>query len=384
VFRIRPDALFPDGTPVEAADILAAWEPGPADEALAHRWLLVRTGPSTGGRLLELCTARGTPDLSERLAHPDLWISRESPGTGYREGPGPFVETAANVLEPNPFYSGLRARVDRIEWVPLDGRDAALLFGFDGADAALLYGGAAPEMGEPGKGDLQVKRVPALDRTYFLWMHPTSRWVNDPRVRRWIAGKIDREETIRYLFRGAGAPAFRLLGNDDEGPAWDAVEQRPLSETTIPRIELLHDGADREARRLSLRIAAMLEPDGLAVDVQPRPSGEIRAGLREGSLQMALLAHRPSSDDPLLALRQTLEGIRGAETAMRILDRGVERRSAAERLRSAEYAEESLLIDGRLVPLVRLQAWLVTRRGLTIPLTGNGRPMLDQARWLED
>jgi len=388
-FVIASGATFPNGTPVRPSDVIDAWEAGLGDPGREHRWLLeplldrggdrrsLGDGARADGRTLVLCPHRPTPDLPARLGHPDLWLWRVSPSTGYREGPGPFAESSSGALEPNTYFGGSGPYLDSIEWLPRGNDDASLVFELDQADLGVVYGRDADGFGESAA----VERLPAWDRTYYLWMQPHARWINDPLFRRWIADRIDRSQAIRYLFAGRGSPAYSLRSVAAETPGWDPVEHRPISGSSVPRVELTHDQGDPHARALALRIQATLRGAGVEIRLDPGPHNEIDARLARGEGQMVLRGHRARTTDPVLALAAELRSLPGAEAALSILERAVERSDPDDRRRAAEYAELAVLLDARLVPLVHLHAWLATRPGLRVPLDRDGRPLLGRSWW---
>ena len=104
----------------------------------------------------------------------------------------------------------------------------------------------------------------------------------------------------------------------------------------------------------------------------------------EDPIQIALVAHHSPIADPLLALQHTLWplGPAAAATLLR-LDRASRIALGHRRDERAALIEESLLADARLIPLLRLHAWLVRSRDLTGVGAGRyGILRLDRAAWV--
>ncbi len=226
---------------------------------------------------------------------------------------------------------------------------------------------------------LELKRLPAWDRTYYMWLNPSKRWLNDPFFRRWLAGVVDRRELVDYLFDGQGERAFSLSGHWSS-PVYELQPDRPLSPMTVPRLELLYDEADPYAKTVAQRIEAVLATNDAELSLLALPGEQIRERLIDGAVEMVLLAHRPATDDPVLALLGTVWWFgKEADEAKQRLRRASGAEQPGERSAGALEAEEMLLRDARLVPLMRLHAWLVRH-----PLLAGVQPGPDGVLRLEE
>jgi len=392
---LDPASRWPDGTPVRAEDWLAAWEASLRDPREPHRWLL---GPVDGSEAfvvgladrvrglrpadgtLELCFERPAPDLEARLGHPALWLSRRAASTGYLEGPGPFVETGGGALVPNARFAGAAPSLQRIERI--DTADPSLLLRVGEIDLAVVFGRTASELVAAAAPRLSISRAPGLDRTYFLWLNPRARWLNDPRFRRWLAARIDRGEMLRHLFDLRGSVAWGLL--EPAGRAWAAVEARPLSRTSQPRIRLDYAVDDRAAAGIAERLKAELEAERVELEPRPRHPGELAAALRSGDFDAAVLVHRVRAADPVLVLAETLHTVGSLPDSVGgALHRAELAADPALRRTLAAAVEGALTSDGTLIPLVRLDAWLA--RDARLVGVGEDTPGLlrfDAAGWL--
>jgi MarR-like DNA-binding transcriptional regulator SgrR of sgrS sRNA len=271
--------------------------------------------------------------------------------------------------------------LERIELVHDQG-NPSLLLRLDEADLGLLLGRQAAALLDAPPEALRLQRISAQDRIYFLWLDAKRRWVNDPPFRRWMAGAIDREEMLRHLFDGRGAPAYQLLGEEFGGPVWEPRDRAPFSVNTRPRIELVHHGDDPLAASIASRIRAALDLHGVRVDLKPLDRGELHGALRGGAAA-ALLVHRPRSADPVLGLLESLADLPGQPTEMLdLLRKGATESGADARLGAARGVEATLLRDARLVPLVRIHAWLAEDRDLRgVELGVDGVLRMEGAWW---
>jgi ABC-type transport system substrate-binding protein len=380
-FELNGRGAYPDGTPVVAEDLASSWEKALNDPFAEHQWLL---DPVTGrsepagerapaaewlrprGQVLRICPRTPTPDLPARLAHPALWLRRVAQHTGLSYGPGPFRAEPDGTLTPNPGFEGDGPYVDDVEPLQVEG-NPALLLRLGDAHAAVVFGREANALIADASDPLEVERLPSWDRTYFLWLDPAKRWINDPVFRRWISRAIDRDEMIDYLFDGHGERAFSLSRGGSVVPVYEPLQpDRPLSPMSVPRLELLYDEDDPYAETVAQRVRAVLETHDVELSVTARSRGAIRQALSEKNVEMALLAHRPALEDPLLATLGSVWWLGdGAGEALERLKAASELKGPADRASKAWEAEELLLEDARVIPLIRLHAWWVRHTQLS-------------------
>jgi hypothetical protein len=368
-------------------EIVHDWEAGLRRKDAPHGWLLQpvsgaievslgAVGHAAGFRIesdaLVICSTGSTPDWAQRLGHPALWPGASDPST---RGAGVFRRDDDGRYRRRGTGNRERVRrVDRIDPVSAAGESAATLLSSGRVDLAVVYGREAGEAASDGT--LRRKRLEAWDTVYALWVDTRGRWVNDPEFRRWIATRVDRESMTRYLFGEQATPSTSLIGADPP-PVSTAVD-RPFSATSAPRLSLSFDGADPHAASIAARVKAVLERESpnLHLELVDEPAPSV------GS-QMRLLAHHPPVDDALLSLLDSLWFLRGVATdEIRRLLRATQIDDAGRRRESAAQLEARLIKDGRLVPLVRLHAWLIGRRDLTgVDAAAYGVLRLENAEW---
>lgn len=397
-FRFDPPASDPTGAAVLPQDVVVELEQRLRDPDSAARWLLSPIdgapefaagrrrrvdGLSVDGAFLSLCSAGPVPDLEGRLAHPGLQYWRGDP-SGAAVGPGPFAEEDdSGALVANPHYSGARPRVRRIDRIPTDNA-AHLLMELDEADVALLYGESADRLLAAPRPSLRLERAPDWDRRLVLWLNPQVRWLNDPRFRRWVAGAVDRPAMLDYLFAGRGEAVHHLLGDPERELPFDAVVRRPVAPLSEPRFALSFDARDRDAETIAARIKATLRGERVQVTLVPIPRAELSRRLLEGRVQAALLPDEPFFHEPLLRLRETCAGIGpSADAAAQVLDQAAPLSAPEDRLRAALAAQDILLQDALVIPLLSLHAWLATRSDLAGVRSGPRRVLqFHEAGWL--
>jgi MarR-like DNA-binding transcriptional regulator SgrR of sgrS sRNA len=392
--------VWPDGLPVRAGDLLAAWSTALLDGGSDLHWLFEPLGGDaqdrpdaneasgrmrSAERILEICPERPTPDLPLRFEHPASWLQRVDPATGILEGPGPFQLMPDGRLAAKSDYPGDGPYLRDVVPLVVEGH-SPLLLRLGDAHVAVTFGHAAADLEADPVPDMRLDPLPAWDRTYFMWMNPTERWVNDPVFRRWVAGTIDRDEMVSYLFEDRGNRAFSLSPDGSSIPVYPLRADRPLSPMTEPRLQMVYDAADPYSETVAQRVQAVLETQQVELSLVPMERGELRQALRAGDVEVALLAHRPGSVDPVLALEGTLwwlgEGAADARASL-IEASGIEPRQRAARAEAAWKAEELLLADARVIPLIRLHAWLAYHSSLAgLDPGAEGEFRLEEAWWL--
>jgi peptide/nickel transport system substrate-binding protein len=392
--RLDPLARFPDGSRVAAADVVASWERLLRSRGSPYRFLL---GPVAGaaayasgaahrveglsidGGDLAITTTRPTPDMAWRLAHPALGIGRFHGDLPH--GSGPFLP-GGEELGPNRFFADGAPFLERLVLLEQEGVDPSLLLQAGEADAALLYGRDAGALVESPPAGVRLQRAAGWDRAYALALNPASGFfAGQVDLRRLLAAAIDREEIVRLLFDGRGAPAGSLLAS---GPPPAAVGPPVRLSGTRQPITLSHDRTDPVASRIASRLKAAWENLGLRVHLEGLEPPALRGRVVGGAHDVALLLHQAATDDPLLALRGTLGGLGpGHDDALDAL-RGAERLAdAGARLEAALAAEAMLAADQRLIPLIRLHAWLAAGDRLVgIDAGAAGALRLDDAFFL--
>ena len=364
-----------DGQPI-AGQLLDAWQDALSESKSAHGWLLEPvdgarevvlgaaervSGLSTESEeQLVVCFHRPTPDWPLRLTHPALWPESGGAGAGtfrWSNGGEALVRRMAGPGQ-------RRQRVRRVQIVVGDGDQSF--------DLAVVYGRAAGRLLEHDDGALRVERIPRWDVSYALWLNPDARWTNDPSFRRWLSAVIDRDSTARYLFGEQAQAATSLIGGSG---VEHQAGKRPFSATSSPRLILSYEDLDRNAASLAARVKAVLERSGVAVRLVTGPVDQ--------RWSIVLVAHRPQVADPLLGLLGTLWPLgESAQEEIVRLDRATRIPHDGRRRERALAIEQSWLTDARMIPLVRVHAWLARHSRLSgVQVGAFGILRLDRAEW---
>jgi ABC-type transport system substrate-binding protein len=243
---------------------------------------------------------------------------------------------------------------------------------------------------EDDRRSIELRRLPAWDRIYYLWMNPTKRWLNDPRFRRWIAEAVDRKKMLDLLFDGEGTEVYSLFEGGPSERAYELLKGgRPLSDLSTPRLELAYDLDDDSALTIARRYQAILESLDVELVLKAMRHDELRKALSVGELQLAILSHHPATPDPLLAALGTFWWFEpdADDSRYALMDAASEISPDQTdlRLRAALQVEGKLLADIRLVPLVKLHAFLARKPRLSgVAARVDGVLGLEEAWWLPE
>ncbi len=264
-------------------------------------------------------------------------------------------------------------RLDRVEFVSDRRIDAVDLFLLGEIDLTPAYGRDVGRLREADAARPRLSRAPGWDRTYLIRCDPRLRWTNDPNFRRWFAETIDRVDLVEGLFDGRGAPAWTVQSSSG-GPLWQPPVIHPFGSTSQPVLHLKYDPADSGAASVASRMKALFVNHG--VEMRLVTGDEIERP------ELTLSAHQRWSPDPVVAILPLVRagGLAG-EGAAHYLEQA---RNAAGEAREnlASLAEEALLIQALVIPLVRLEAWIASAPALEGVKPGlTGELALEEIWW---
>ena len=264
-----------------------------------------------------------------------------------------------------------RTLLDRLELVAPTRIEAVELFLLGEVDLAVVYGTQVTRLQDGDPTRRRVLRAPGWDRVYLIRCDGGARWTNDPNFRRWLAESIDRVDLVTHLFDGFGSPAWSLSKPSRE-PSWAPPLHRPFGPTSRPVLTLAYDAADREARAIASRLKASFATRGLELRLEP--GGD--------PAELTLIGRQRRSDDSLAFLMPLLEILgEAADGARHYFDQAAAVRGES-RDALAALGEDAMLVDARLVPVLRLDAWIALApelRGIEPGWTG--QLGLDRAWW---
>jgi len=239
--------------------------------------------------------------------------------------------------------------LDHVEFVSDQRIEAVELFLLGEIDLTPVYGRNAARLQAADPSLVRLLRAAGWDRTYLFRCDPQTRWTNDPNFRRWLAETIDRVDLVRGLFDGHGIPAWTLQSRT-LGPVWRPPVRHPFSSTSHPVLHLKYDPRDRAAGSIASRLKALFASEGVEL--------RLAAGTDIERPELTLLVHQRWSSDPVVALAPLVSAAGAAAEGAGLYLEQARSASGAMRDGLATLAEDALLIDALVVPLVRLEAWV--------------------------
>ncbi|GAA3983156.1 ABC transporter substrate-binding protein [Thermobifida alba] len=285
---LRDDAVFSDGSPVTAADVLFSLRriQGKGAENNGRLSMFdLDASTVTGEHGLELATVQPYAEVGAALAALTFVVPEGSDDlTEPAVGSGPFVlgdgDDTTAVLERNDDWWGPEPRVDRLEIIAMAdpaARAAAVASGQ--ADVAgSVSPAAAGEHG--GTGGLQVVHRPAAVN-YPLVMDLGSEPFDDPGVREAVKLAVDREQLVETVFLGHGQVGADIVSPADPS----APDAAPVDRDVERARELLADAGHGDGLSLTLHttnsypgmeeaavlVAEQLQEAGVDVQVEVVP-----------------------------------------------------------------------------------------------------------------
>jgi len=335
-FVLRKGALFHDGSPVTAASVVQSLERarGGASNVLAN---VPITEIRAAGDDVIVVTDRPFLSLPAFLAHSSTLIlapaSFDQTGAVTAIiGTGPYRTTlveAPGRLEAGRFedWWGQRPAIAKTSYLASHRGEARTVLAESG-QADLVFT-LAPEAIEPLRRSDRVNVfVMAIPRTRTLKLNAALPQLADPRARQALSLAIDRAGIAKAILRSPESAATQLFSPALAG--WHGPDLPPLVHDPEKARDLLTQagwvpGPDGirtrqgEPFKLVLRtyssrpdlpiIAAALQDQfrtvGVAIEISIVNSGEIPAGHKDGSLELALVARNFSLvPDPLGTLLQ--------------------------------------------------------------------------------
>ncbi|WP_256991926.1 MULTISPECIES: ABC transporter substrate-binding protein [unclassified Rhodococcus (in: high G+C Gram-positive bacteria)] len=307
-FDIRPDVMFHNGAPLDAAAVVtaltAATQSAPKPRILDG---VDMTVTATDADSVAVTTADVDPLVPQRLSSPQLAIlAPDAYSTGSSNpigtGTGPFVLKAVNgtstaTLDRNENYWGEPAKVSGIDvdFVP-DGtaRAAALRNGTADVVEAIPVSQAA------NVDEALVHEVP-MPRTNTLYLNTASGVFADPAMRAAARESIDRDRLVDQVYEGRADAANGLLG-----PAlpWAADRpartQTPAGDAAGKKITLATFTDRAELPEVAVLLQQVLEAKGFVVEQVVREYQFIETDALAGAFDAFILSRATvlDSGDP--------------------------------------------------------------------------------------
>lgn len=241
-FQLNPDARFSDGTPVDAAAVVASLERVAEQEsALAERVAGVESYEVLGDNELQIKLR--APDAAFLDGLTDIAIVPRSNFADVRRAPvgsGPFTmkEWVANdriVLERNEDYWGEAPKVQSIVFKPIPDQQVALSSLKSGRIDAIAEPPA--NMLDETSGGLQVIEPDNPLSVVMLELGVKRGKLGDVRVRRALAHALDKDSIRKIAYRDRGSEPFwtptprgSWAFDEVEGYPYDLEQARALLE----------------------------------------------------------------------------------------------------------------------------------------------------------
>jgi MarR-like DNA-binding transcriptional regulator SgrR of sgrS sRNA len=379
VFRLRPDVYFHDGTPCNAAAVVASLNRLAHSEESSHQWLLrevegwkaFQNGqvPALEGIVaaedneIEFHLQTPVPDLDVRLALPQAAIARWNDRTMVGTGPYRVVSGNEEALRLVAFeaYWGGRPFLDGLDLV----RNPEAAVTPWGSDANMKR--VLPT--HPIAADAQRVET-RTSRLGFALVHPVSKVLRTRRARLRAGIGFDREVFAQASLNGKGEAAFGLLPGQRDLPQQDTEDvEGDLMLQPRSSLRILVRRGEPVLERLGERLQVHLFASGFDARLDVLPSDEYNVALLTEEFDILLLGWTP----PLSAGRRLREDTLVRHVLTHVLEPALLDRlpqTWSDILRKQVPATRSALFeDGYLIPLVRYhETWELSQR------VGNAQP----------
>lgn len=224
-FYLRPDAVWQDGQPVTAADVIFTineiQSPSfPGSPEIANLWKSVKVTQVNSHTVQFQLATPYVPFLEyttvgilpEHILHGT--VGRNLLTTGFNAQPigsGPFMVRSATLqsvtLEPNPHYYGKKPYLAGITFRYYDNFPSALDALRRGDIQGLGNIPSADALGLANNPRLHLLQVPEYSKLNVMVLNTQSSLFSDDLVRRALDLAIDRSEVIQAAIGGEGVPA---------------------------------------------------------------------------------------------------------------------------------------------------------------------------------
>lgn len=316
-FTLRSEALFSDGSPLTAADVLATLRHAQESDRYAARFTSVESMHTSGSTLVVTLTEDNAffPAL---LDIPIVKAGTESALVPLGTGPYLFTNdsTGASLTANGNWWRGKALPLAHIPLASVkDNATAAHLFTSHNVQLLCtdLTSSDAPAVG----GKIAVREVPT-GVMQFLAFNTASPLLSDAALRSAISEAIDRSDLAAAYLSGHAIPAqFPLSPVSSRYPASLEKEvsadnyRRLLSEAGIsaekPRkLTLLVNEENAFKVSVAARIAETLSVDGLSISLKALPWNEYLGALQSGNFDLYYGEVRLTADWNCTALLHTL------------------------------------------------------------------------------
>lgn len=402
-FRLRPNVVFHDGTPLTSDDVVYSFRrcvsPGHGESNIAASYIDVIEGMPDfiAGRSRDLSGVTAVGPLQVRITLerpyssflqalaldglrvvPRRLIERIGDAAFDRApvGTGPFVFSEWTrdhlMLHANPTYWGGKPHLDGVEIVFLpEGAMDTGVEPFLRGEIDLFEAGSSEALDRLGRDPhARIHRFQELNVS-FLGLGVKHPPLDDVRVRRAIAHAIDRDALVaaspstRRIATGILPPGLQCYAPEPKVLAYDPAESRRLLAEAghpggrgLPPIELVTITRTGAAARMTESIIKDLAAVGLAVKVSEVSWSDLNKRIDAHSAPLFKLSWVADINDPDSFLRSTFETGGQAnffaysdEETDTLLAQGEREMNPMKRARIYRDVERRILEQAPLVPL---------------------------------
>lgn len=306
-FALRGAAVFSDGSPLTAADVLAVYRRAAESERYAARFADVVSMRSADGAVL-VTLARANARFPALLDIPIVKAGTEKNPVPLGTGPYLYVSSAggAALCANSAWWRGVSLPVERIALAAVKDNDtAASLFASHSVHFLLADPTGIDSI--PASGGASLTDVPTTVMQ-FLGFNTRRALFADAALRAAMSGRIERGPLVSALLSGHAmsaqfpvSPVSPLYPKErefrtsaDEYAA--ALEEAGVSASRPRTVTLLVNEENAFKCAVADSICAQLTTDALTVTAHRLPWGEYLAALQSGSFDLFLGEVRLTAD----------------------------------------------------------------------------------------
>lgn len=317
-FTLRDDALFSDGSPLRAADVLATLRRAQESERYGARFASVASMKTADAQTLSITLSEGNAFFPALLDIPIVKSGTESDLVPLGTGPYLFTNDASGAsLTANPNW--WRSKALPLERIPLvsarDNSTAAHLFAAHNVQLLCsdLTGSEPVAVG----GDIALTEVSG-STLQFVGFNLKSGLLSSDSIRRSMSAALDRADlTAAYLLGHAEPtqfpvhPASARYPHSLEQPLSAdsyrmALEEAGVSEEKPQKLTMIVNSENAFKVAVAERIAATLSTGGLSVTLKTLKWSDYLAALHSGNFDLYYGEVRMTADWNCAALIHTL------------------------------------------------------------------------------
>ena len=407
-FKLRPDDVWSDGTPVTADDFVFAWRrlvsPETGAEYASMAYPVLNAEDIAGGKkkpeelgikaidatTLEVTLKAPTPYFLEMLTHQAMFpVSKANvekfkddfvkPGNLVGNGPFTLAENVPNdhiKLVKNPkFFDAASVKLDAVNYIPTEDRGAGVKR-FEAGEVDSMNDFPTEQLTDMKTkfGD-QIHLTPQLGTYYYIFKNKKAPWDN-VKLRNAISSVIDRDYLAEKVWQNAMIPGYSLVPPgvagytsrmadfskkeqlDREDEAKKVFEEVGISPSKPMKLELRYNTSENH-KNTAVAVQDMLKPFGFDVTLVNTDGKTHYSYLEQkGDFDLARAGWIADFKDPVtfLNLGHTGDGNNYGEYSNpeydKLLDAAALESDPVKRMQLLSDAEAVLVSEQGIVPLL--------------------------------